>query len=266
MICYNRFPFGNQFALTAGYDDGAISDRRLVETFNKYGIKGTFFLVSSWFDTDGFIGFDEIKSLYKNHEVAVHTHNHEPLISLSSSSVFDEIIKTRQTLEKACGYVVRGMSYPFGSFSDEVISEIKRSGISYCRKGAHIIDFQLPKNFYVWEPTRHHKFAPEIAEKFIRRKNNKNYPYSGICYIYGHSYEFDRDNNWELIEDFCKTVSVLDNVWFATNIEIYDYLMAQKSLHIAADESIVYNPSSIDVWITKDGETVKIPAGETVYF
>ena len=266
MIYYNRFPFGNQFALTAGYDDGAVSDRRLVEIFNKYGIKGTFFLVSSWFDTDGFISFDEIKSLYKNHEVAVHTHNHEPLISLSSSSVFDEIIKTRKTLEKACGYVVRGMSYPFGSFSDEVISEIKRSGISYCRKGAHIIDFQLPKNFYVWEPTRHHKFAPEIAERFINRKNNKNYPYAGICYIYGHSYEFDRDNNWHLIEDFCKQVSGLDNVWYATNIEIYDYLMAQKSLHIAADESIIYNPSLLDVWIEKDGETVKIPAGETVIF
>ena len=44
MIYYNRFPLGNQFALTAGYDDGAVSDRRLVETFNKYGIKGTFSL------------------------------------------------------------------------------------------------------------------------------------------------------------------------------------------------------------------------------
>ncbi|MBR2472119.1 MAG: polysaccharide deacetylase family protein, partial [Clostridia bacterium] len=249
-----------------GYDDGTVSDRRLVETFDKYGIKGTFFLNSSKFDTDGFISSGEIKALYKNHEVAVHTLNHPPLNAIPFPTVSQEVVCDRLNIEKLCGYVVRGMSYPYGSYTDEITSAIRSCGISYCRKGARTMDFAIPQDFMHWEPTGHHRYAPEIAEKFLNRANNTNFLAAGVCYIYGHSYEFDSENNWYLIEDFCKTVSGLDGVWYATNIEIYDYLTAQKSLHVAADESFVYNPTQIDVWITKDKECVKIPAGETIYF
>ena len=53
-----------------------------------------------------------------------------------------------------------------------------------------------------------------------------------------------------------------DEIWYATNIEIYDYVAAYKSLRTSADCSIVYNPSAIDVWARINGETVKIGAGQ----
>ena len=46
-IRLNLFPEGRKRALTMSYDDGADSDERLVEIFNRYGIKGTFHLNSS---------------------------------------------------------------------------------------------------------------------------------------------------------------------------------------------------------------------------
>lgn len=36
------FPGGKAKALTMSYDDGKVQDRRLIDIFNKYGIKGTF--------------------------------------------------------------------------------------------------------------------------------------------------------------------------------------------------------------------------------
>lgn len=42
MKTYNCFPGGKFKALTMSYDDGVIDDERLVNIFNKYGIKGTF--------------------------------------------------------------------------------------------------------------------------------------------------------------------------------------------------------------------------------
>ena len=43
---YTCFPGGKHKVLTMSYDDGQIHDRRLIEIFNKYGIKGTFHLNS----------------------------------------------------------------------------------------------------------------------------------------------------------------------------------------------------------------------------
>ena len=50
---YCCYPGGKHKALTMSYDDGKQEDLRLVEIFNRYGIKGTFHINS------GLIGLDE---------------------------------------------------------------------------------------------------------------------------------------------------------------------------------------------------------------
>ena len=39
---YKAFPGGKHKVLTFSYDDGKLEDRRLVEIFNKNGLRGTF--------------------------------------------------------------------------------------------------------------------------------------------------------------------------------------------------------------------------------
>ena len=41
-VIYTCFPGGKHKVLTMSYDDGRLEDRRLVELFNRYGIRGTF--------------------------------------------------------------------------------------------------------------------------------------------------------------------------------------------------------------------------------
>ena len=53
-----------------------------------------------------------------------------------------------------------------------------------------------------------------------------------------------------------------ESVWYATNIEIMDYIKALRSLKFSVDRKMVYNPSARPVWIGVDGEAVKIDAGE----
>jgi hypothetical protein len=61
-------------------------------------------------------------------------------------------------------------------------------------------------------------------------------------------------------------------VWYATNIEIYNYKMAQRQLLVSADETIVYNPTQTEVCIrhgydstsSSTLKTVTIKPGETV--
>lgn len=77
------FPGGKRKALTFSYDDGVEQDRRLVALLNRYGLKGTFNLNSgiqtyaNCWENSGVeihrLNALGLGSLYRGHEVAVHT-------------------------------------------------------------------------------------------------------------------------------------------------------------------------------------------------
>lgn len=68
------------------------------------------------------------------------------------------------------------------------------------------------------------------------------------------------------MESVLRLLSGSDKIWYATNLEIYDYMTAQRQLRVSADETILHNPTAIDVWVEKDRkEIIHIPAGKTVY-
>jgi len=37
--------------------------------------------------------------------------------------------------------------------------------------------------------------------------------------VWGHSYEFDVNNNWDRIEKFCKMMAGRDDIFYGTNRE-----------------------------------------------
>ena len=85
-----------------------------------------------------------------------------------------------------------------------------------------------------------------------------------MMYVWGHSYEFSRDNNWDLMEEFCKMAGGREDTWYATNIEIVDYMNAAKRLKYTINADKVYNPSACSVWISVDNEIVEVPGGAVV--
>ena len=82
----------------------------------------------------------------------------------------------------------------------------------------------------------------------------------------GHSFEFDDDNNWHVIEEFAEYIGGRDEIWYATNGEIFEYLQACDRLEWAMDATFVRNPSNIDVYINYLGREYKIEAGQTLSF
>ena len=264
MIVFDRLKDGKKNALTLSYDDGRNHDRRLVEIMNKNGIRGTFHLNSGILDGESFITSNEIAQLYENHEVSCHGVRHRTLSSLPVHNIVQEILDDRRALEKASGGIVRGMSYANGIYSDEIINTIKQCGIVYSRTTQNTQNFRLPCDFMKWNPTCHHKDCIEAGKRFLDSFNGY-FAYPRLLYIWGHSYEFDRENNWNLIVEFCQMMSGNDDIWYATNIEIYEYISAQKQLIISADNKIIHNPTATQVWFTNDGELQTIMPGETLH-
>lgn len=257
------FPDGKHKVLTMSYDDGNNADRRLIEIFNKYGIKGTFHLNSGLIDQDvNRIKADEIKELYKGHEVAAHTLTHPTIERCPIDQVVQQVIQDRKNLEKIVGYTVRGLSYPNGSYNETIKSMLPHVGIEYSRIVGSSRNFAVPRDLYEWKGTCHHnddlmKLAVEFVGLF-----KKQYLY--MMYVWGHSYEFDKDNNWELIEDFCKCIADKEDIWYATNIEIVDYLKSLDNLKFSAEGDFVYNPSAQSLWLSVDGQIIEVKGGAQV--
>ena len=264
MLRPNCLNDGKYLVVTLSYDDGTKHDKRLVEIMNRYGVRGTFHLNSSRVASGApdHVGADEIPEVYKGHEVSVHTVTHPHPSWISPEAMLVEMFEDRKALEKACGYPVRGMSYPFGDFNDKVIEQAKACGIVYSRTTRTRQDFQFPEDFLRWDATCHHRNnLMENTERFLSFKDERC-KRPRLLYVWGHSYEFNDQNNWDLIEGFCEKVGNKPYVWYATNIEIYDYEQARQRLQFSADSSMVYNPSAISVWVEDNGTPVEVKPGE----
>ena len=258
---YTCFPEGKHKALTMSYDDGRIEDRRLVEIFNKYGIKGTFH-VNSGIHSEERVPLSEYKLLYRGHEVSAHTSTHPTISRCPINQVVQQILEDRKALEKAVGYPVRGMSYPNGSYSREIINMLPSLGIRYSRIVGNSDSFGIPEDFLEWKATCHHNHnLMKLAEEFLSL-NKSQYLY--MMYVWGHSYEFTDNNNWNLMEEFCQLSGYRDEVWYATNIQIVDYLDASKRLQYTVTGDAVYNPSFQSVWISVDNKLHEIKGGKLV--
>ena len=258
---YTCFPEGKHKVLTMCYDDGREEDRRLVALFNEYGIKGTFHVNSGIHWDEKRIPISEYKELYKGHEVSVHTATHPTIARCPMEEVVDQIMEDRKALEDAVGYPIRGMSYPNGSFSQEIIDVLPALGIRYARTVGSTDSFAMPENFLRWTATCHHNHnLQKLGEEFVGLFK-KQYLY--MMYVWGHSYEFGLQDNWEVMENFCKLVGRRDDIWYATNIEIVDYMDAAKRLQFTAKLDKVYNPSFQSVWIAvNDNQIVEVKGGE----
>ena len=111
----------------------------------------------------------------------------------------------------------------------------------------------LPKNFLTWHPTCHHDDPKlfELLDNFLNHKEHWVFPFNKpmVFYLWGHSYEFKDNNNWDRIETFSQKAGGNKDVWYATNIEIYNYVTAYDRLEFSVDESLVYNPTDQDIYL-----------------
>ena len=118
---------GKMKAVTFSYDDGIRQDRRLVELFNKYGVKATFNLNSGiQSDVSPFIikeivvhrmNIAGMKELYTGHEIASHALTHANLARHDADTVYNEVKADMEILSARFDQNVTSFAYPFGTFS-----------------------------------------------------------------------------------------------------------------------------------------------------
>ena len=227
---------GKKKAVTFSFDDGVMQDIRTIEILDKYGLKGTFNLNSGKFGAKNpyepapgrivertLIEPTQVKKLYKNHEVAVHTMSHFNLTELPDSCVTWQVETDRKLLEELTGKEVRCMAYPCGGVNndDRVAGVIRDTSlIGFARTITSSFSFDMQENLLRFNPTLHFRNERlfELAEQFLALDTDE----PKLFYIWGHTYEFDAtDGAWERFEEFCRMISGRVDIFYGTNKEVF---------------------------------------------
>ena len=226
---------GKTKAITFSFDDGVTQDVRLVELLNKYNLRCTFNVNSELLGKEGgwtakngvYVNHNKIQpsqvaSLYKGHEVAVHTLTHPNLTTLDEAQIIHQVEDDRNNLSELVGYEVFGMAYPCGGVNnDDRVAELIKThtGIRYSRTITDNARFDPQENLFRFQPTvrsSHLDQMMELAREFLEMKTET----PKIFYVWGHSYEMDFAVDWTRLEEFFKLISQREDVFYGTNREI----------------------------------------------
>lgn len=271
-----RFPGGKAKALTFSYDDGVEQDIRLIEIFRKHGLRGTFNINGGQFAPEDKIYSEghvhrrmtekQVRETYTEDvcEVACHAYKHPFLCECDPATVSLQVLQDRLALEALFDRQIHGMAYPFGPTNDMVVNVLQNTGIWYSRTTVSTEKFDMPTDWLRLPATCHHKNPRlmELADIFLEMQPNRH---PKVFYVWGHSYEFESANNWNVIEDFADKMEGKDDIWYCTNMELYLAWRDYMNLESSADGTMIYNPSARPVWISDGkGNTYEIKPGKTV--
>ena len=186
-------------ALTFSYDDGNEADVRLVALLNQYGMKCTFNLNSG-------LGSSDVWQ-YKGAGV-----------ELSPEALDAELAGDKMQLTKLFGTEPVGMAYAYGAYNETAVEKLRSIGIHYARTVEDSHSFDLQTDLLHFRPTCHHDdpqlFA--LAEQFLTMEPDT----PQVFYIWGHSYEFDGNANWDRFERLLQLLAGKQDIFYGTNVQV----------------------------------------------
>ena len=258
------YPQGKRKALTFSYDDGQVFDKRLADLFSSHGMKGTFHLNSGRLGIqrgkDNYVVSEQLTEVYAGHEIACHGVEHRNLPTLIRQQVLAELEEDRKALEQYTGGMVQGMSYAFGNYTEEIKEIAKSLGLKYSRTIKDTGMFFPPEDFLEWHPTCHHNNRLiELGKQFLDVPGFYELP---VMYVWGHSFEFGWSDDWTVIEEFVEMMSGKEDIWYATNLEICNYIQAVRQQEFSADGKWMYNPTALSVWVSTSEGNIEVAPGE----
>lgn len=242
------------------YDDCVVNDIRFIELLDKYGMKCTFNLTvknlisvmktpSGKTEEADILNF--IKETYKNHEIANHSVNHYHAGTSAAETVIADVTDASDYMEQNLGVRPVGVAWANGYVKgrtdcQQIIDGVKAAGIKYARHMENYA-YSLPEDWYFWRATCQHKDVEAYVDDYVILKNSGELK---CLYMWGHTYECTTENDWVVLENAMQKLAS-DNIWFATNGDIYEYVEATKLL--VQEENTVTNNSDMTVYCQING-------------
>lgn len=225
--------------LTTSWDDGHVLDLKLTNLLKKYNIKGTLYIApkSRAFGAEELLNNSQIKKLSHDFEIGAHTMTHPRLSTIKADESNFEIVESKKYLGNLIGKPVLSFCYPGGDYNSTHIDQVKKASFRIARTtkrfstniGKHA--YEIPTTIHAY---RHWSDAIKIANfaklnpiKFIKYFLNWDLlatalfdqvlQRGGVFHLWGHSWEIDKNNDWNRLEKVLKYIGKRQNVKYVTN-------------------------------------------------
>lgn len=148
------------------FDDGWQDQYvRVYPLLKQYGQVATFYVYTNPIGKDyRFLTWDEIREMKAGGmSFGSHSLSHPFLSRLNTDEMREEILRSKEVLEKKLGSRVTSFAYPFGDMNKEIMTVVNEAGYISAR-GTH------NKTLYTWEDSYDLPgyFAPQTMRDFIR--------------------------------------------------------------------------------------------------
>jgi len=240
---------------TTSWDDGSIYDIKLSKMLLNYNIKGTFYIPLKNDQIPKILSREEIKLISDTFEIGGHTFNHTILTKVSLERAREEIKSCKNALEDIIGKEIKAFCFPRGKYTQTLVDITKEYGFIYgrtvmplrikkvvdVRRGLMHTSLQVyPHNHYTYwisilkgnkEGLYNYFRVVNVVSDWVRLAEMllENSSKIGIAFhLWGHSWEIEKYNLWEILEQFLKYVNKRNNVIFCTNTELWSMLNENK--------------------------------------
>jgi peptidoglycan-N-acetylglucosamine deacetylase len=227
--------------VTTSWDDGHKLDVRLAALLKKYGIKGTFYVCPQdrEFVKKELLTPQELLSISKNFEIGGHTITHPRLTKVAISQAEDEIIQSKVYLEDLLQQEITAFCYPYGDYNEEVKGLVKKHGYRLARTTQRYTfnvpqdHFELPTTFHTYAHFSDlHRILPFSNFSLLKAKAYWDWEklaialfdhtcqIGGVFHLWGHSWEIEKINGWQRLENILAYIAQRSDVIHQTNTEI----------------------------------------------
>ena len=128
----------NAISLTFNCAWGGEDIENILQSLDKHNVKSTFFIVGEWAEKYP----EQLKAIASaGHELGGHSYDHKDYQSLSKEEIKNDIHKTADAVERACGTSINLIRVPSGSYNSDVISAIEEEGYIAVQWSVDSIDY-----------------------------------------------------------------------------------------------------------------------------
>jgi peptidoglycan/xylan/chitin deacetylase (PgdA/CDA1 family) len=229
----------NTAVVTTSWDDGSVLDIRLAELLKRENLSGTFYIApeNRELPPSGRLSKEDVRVLANDFEIGAHTMTHPRLTSITDDGALREIQMSKTTLEAWSQKTVTSFCYPGGAYNEKHKRMVKDSGFLLARTVRRFsmdipLDrFALPTTLHAY---RHWSDIVPIAQASGRQflKNYLNWDdlaitifdrvleRGGTFHLWGHSWEIEKNHDWERLERVFKHIARRPGVRYVANNQL----------------------------------------------
>lgn len=223
--------------VTTSWDDGHVLDIKLADLLRKYSIAATFYISPENRELvpEVRLSKEEVQALAKDFEIGAHTMTHPRLSQIDDQTAHKEIFDSKKTLEEWLSHNIKSFCYPGGDYQEKHKQMVKDAGFSMARTVGRFATeigndpFAVPTTIHGY---RHWSDAVPIFREagpslFINHYLNwdelaiayfeKVLANGGVFHLWGHSWEIEKNGDWDRLEEVLKHIAHRPGVQYSIN-------------------------------------------------